>query len=210
MEQLESNSIKKRDNTKLVPAEAEKKKVNKVVKGQVGIKKKSLSQKAGEALLSNEAGGIGSYILSDVLIPAIKDTLADMATSAINMAFYGDTRGTRSSRSKGSNIYRGEIRSYENCYVNGRGADRREHGRDRYDLDNITFSSRGDAEEVLDTMIELIDRYDMATVGDLYDLIGEQTRTRDFNYGWTQLGAARIRPYGRGYVLELPRVESLA
>lgn len=209
MEQLESNSIKKRDNTKLAPAETEKKKVNKVVKGQVGIKKKSLGQKAGEALLSDEAGGIGSYIFSDVLIPAIKDTLADMAMSAINMAFYGDTRGTRTNRYKGSNIYRGEVRSYENCYVNGHGIDRRDRGRDRYDLDNITFSSRGDAEEVLDVMIDLIDRYDMATVGDLYDLIGEQTRTKDFNYGWTQLGGARIRPYGRGYVLELPRVEFL-
>ncbi len=209
MEQLESNSIKKRDDIKLTQAKAEKKKVSKVVKGQVGVKKKSFSQKAGEALLSDEAGGIGSYILSDVLIPAIKDTLADMATSAINMAFYGDTRGTRTNRSKGSNIYRGETRSYENCYVNSHGVDRRDRGRDRYDLDNITFSSRSDAEEVLDVMVDFIDRYDMVTVGDLYDLIGEQTRTKDFNYGWTQLGSARIRPYGRGYVLELPRVESL-
>lgn len=209
MEQLESNSIKRRDNTKLAPAEPEKKKATKVVKGQVGVKKKSIGQKAGEALLSDEAGGIGSYILSDVLIPAIKDTLADMATSAINMAFYGDTRGTRSSRSKGSNIYRGETRSYENCYVNNRGG-RPEHVRDRYNVDNITFSSRGDAEEVLDVMLDMIDKYEMVTVGDLYDLIGEPTRTKDFNYGWTQLGAARIRPYGRGYVLELPRVESLA
>lgn len=209
MEQLESNSIKRRDNTKLAPAEPEKKKVTKVVKGQVGVKKKTIGQKAGEALLSDEAGGIGSYILSDVLIPAIKDTLADMATSAINMAFYGDTRGTRSNRSKGFNIYRGETRSYENCYVNSHGG-RPERIRDHYNVDNITFSSRGDAEEVLDVMLDMIDRYDMVTVGDLYDLIGEPTRTKDFNYGWTQLGAARIRPYGRGYVLELPRVESLA
>ena len=208
MEQLESNSIKKRDITTPAPAETEKKKLKKVIKGEVGVKKKTLGQKAGEAFLSEETGGIGNYILSDVLIPAIKDTLADMATSAINMAFYGDTRGTRSSRSRGSSIYRGEVKSYENCYGN-RGGSRIETVRDRYDVGNIIFSSRGDAEEVLDTLLEAIDRYDMVTVGDLYDAIGEPTKTRDFNYGWTRLGNARIRPNGRGYILELPKVESL-
>lgn len=86
MEQFESNSIKRREDIANKDA-VEKKKLEKVTKHQITVKKKSLSQRASEALLSDEAPSIGSYILGDVLIPAIKDTLADMATSAINMAF---------------------------------------------------------------------------------------------------------------------------
>ena len=90
MEQFESNSIKRREDIANKDA-VEKKKLEKVTKHQITVKKKSLSQRASEALLSDEAPSIGSYILGDVLIPAIKDTLADMATSASNMAFYWDT-----------------------------------------------------------------------------------------------------------------------
>ena len=206
MEQFESNSIKRREDIANKDA-VEKKKLEKVTKHQITVKKKSLSQRASEALLSDEAPSIGSYILGDVLIPAIKDTLADMATSAINMAFYGDTRGGSRSRRSNSRVYRGEVRSYDRCY------DRPERPTARlsskYDVDNVIFETRSDAEAVLDVLLENIDRYNQVTVGEFYDSIGGQTRASDFNYGWYELGSARIKPTGNGYVLELPRPKAL-
>lgn len=209
MERFESNSIKRREDITNKDS-VEKKKIEKVTKHQITVKKKSLGQRAGEALLSDETPSIGSYILGDVLIPAIKDTLADMATSAINMAFYGDTRGLSRSRHNNTRIYRGEVRSYDRCYDRpGRSERSMARLNNKYDVDNVIFGTRSDAESVLDVLLENIDRYRQVTVGDYYDAIGEQTRASDFNYGWYELGTARIKPTGNGYVLELPRPQAL-
>ena len=59
MEQFESNSIKRREDIANKDA-VEKKKLEKVTKHQIMVKKKSLSQRASEALLSDEAPSIGS------------------------------------------------------------------------------------------------------------------------------------------------------
>lgn len=209
MEKIESNSIRSKEQRDK-KAVVEKKKIEKVVKNKATVQKKTFWQKTADSLFSTSGESIGSYLLGDVLIPAIKDTVVDSVTSAINMAFYGDTRGpSNRSRSTRSSISRGEWRSYDSYYNNERVRTVRDSPRDRYDVGNIEFATRGDAEEVLDILVDAVEMYDMVTVGDLYDAAGLQTRSTDYNYGWFALGGARIHPTKTGYVLELPRPEPL-
>ena len=80
MERLESNSITtgaKAAKKKPTKSE-ERQKIEKVVKNRVTTQKKSLGQKFGETFLSDETGGVGSYIFNDVLIPALKDTFVTL------------------------------------------------------------------------------------------------------------------------------------
>ena len=152
MERLESNSIAtgaKATKKKSTKSE-ERQKIEKVVKNRVTTQKKSLGQKFGETFLSDESEGVGSYIFNDVLIPALKDTFVDMVEGAINMAFYGDTR--RRSRGR-SSFSRGSV---ERVSYDDRFDDRRRRsaprGRARYDMDNIRFKTRADADLTLDTL----------------------------------------------------------
>lgn len=208
MERLESNSITTGTKaTKKKPTKAEERhKIEKVVKNRVTTQKKSLSQKFGETFLSDESGGVGSYIFNDVLIPALKDTFVDMVEGAINMAFYGDTRH----RSRGrSSISRGSVERipYEASFDRRRSAPR---GRARYEMDNLIFDSRADADTLLDTLTEYLDQYGSVSVGDVFESIDIPTQANDFHYGWYELGGAHIRKSRNGgYVLEMPRLEEL-
>lgn len=212
MEKLESNSISsgKPASGKRSPSkQEEREKIEKIVKGHVSKQKKSIGQKLGESLLSEESDGVGSYIFNDVLLPAVKDTIVDMVTGAINMAFYGDTRGP-GRRSSGSRFSRGsaEVVSYDRRY-GSRGRDTVPRGRARYDVDNIVFGSRQEADEVLDVLLDYIDRYEVVTVADFYQALDMPTQSTDFKYGWASLGRARIHPSRGGYVLEMPKVEPI-
>lgn len=211
MERLESNSIATGTKaTKKKPTKAEERhKIEKVVKNRVTTQKKSLSQKFGETFLSDESGGVGSYIFNDVLIPALKDTFVDMVEGAINMAFYGDTRHRSRSRSSFS---RGSIEHvpYDASFDSRSRRRSAPRGRARYEMDNLRFDSRADADTLLDTLTEYLDQYGSVSVGDVFESIDIPTQANDFHYGWYELGGAHIRKArDGGYILELPRLEEI-
>lgn len=181
------------------------KRVTKVVKNTVQVKKKSDVRKLADAFISDEAANVKSYVLLDVIIPTIKETIVDIIKDSVEMIFLGGTGRSNKKRSGGSSA------SYVS-YRNFSDRDRRDNRRDepgprsRFDLDSITFASRADAEEVLEQMRDVIDTYKTVRVGDLYDLIDQTAPYTAHDYGWTSLRNAYVeRVRGGGYMLKLPR-----
>ena len=150
-------------------------------------------------VISEEAGDVKNYIVMDVLIPAFKKTIVDVVENGIEMLM-GTTGRSSSSRSKGSKI------SYTSYYDDDRRSSR--SGR-RYDstldYDDIIFDTRGDAEVVLDSMFEVLDRYKVVTIADYYDLCGERCPHTANRYGWTDLSNASVVRIRDGYTIRLPR-----
>ena len=133
----------------------------------------------------------------DVLVPAVKKAISDIVVNGIDMILYGEAGHTKK-RSTSSYI------SY-NKYSDRR--DEREYSRARvgYSYDDIILDSRGEAEEVLDRMFELLDTYQFVSVADLYDLVGVTGNYTDNKYGWTNLRGAEAVRVRDGYVLKLPK-----
>lgn len=179
-------------------AEERTKKVDKVVTGKVKTKKKSEMSKFKDVFISEDVSNVKSYIFLDVLIPAIKKALSDIIVNGSDMMLYGDTRDRK--RSGSSSTYR----NYSSSRKEDRGSDRRRIG---YDFDDVILDSRGEAEEVLSRMDELMDTYGVVSVADLYDLVGISCNYTDNKYGWT--GSLRtadvVRVRDGGYMLKLPR-----
>ena len=73
--------------------------------------------------------------------------------------------------------------------------------------DEIIIASRGEAEEIIDKMNEIIVNYDVVSVADLYEMIGYDKKSRytDFNYGWSDLRGAKAVRVPDGFLLDLPR-----
>lgn len=175
----------------------ESKKLEKVVNGSVKVRKKSHLK---EALISEDASNIKSYIVIDVLIPAIKKAISDIVKNGIEMLLYGDSGRRNGQLSPSSSV------SYRDYY------DRRD---DRYrpnpsqrqgrSIDDLVIESRGEAEEVLTRMDELLETYKMVTVADFYDLVGVTCDYTDNNYGWTSLRSAEVVRVRDGYIIKLPR-----
>jgi hypothetical protein len=78
-----------------------------------------------------------------------------------------------------------------------------------HDFDEIILGTRVEATEVIDRLYDIIAKYEMATVSDLYDLIGVTGSWTDDKWGWVDLRGAGVTRVRNGYLLALPRPEPL-
>ena len=192
MEIYQSNSHKSKELANEQPVE-EKKKVEKVVVGQVKVKKKGGLGKVFRNIVSEDAKDVKTYLISDIVIPTIKKTITD----TVDMILYG---GSRKNRSVTSRV------SYRSFYDEPRSRDVREPVTTvGYNYDDIIIPTRGEAEEVLSGMNDILDRYQIVSVADLYDLVGLTGNYTDNKYGWTNLRDADVQRVRDGYMLKLPR-----
>ena len=175
------------------------KKIQKVVHGKVKTKPKSGMSKITDIFISEDAANVKSYIVMDVLVPAVKKAISDIVRDGIDMILYGESRGRRNSTSSSYVSYRDYSRSDD------RDRFRDSRTRSGYNHDDIILESRGEAEEVLTRMDELIDTYGVVSVADLYDLIGKSCEYTDNKYGWTNIRNAEPIRVRDGYMLKLPK-----
>lgn len=189
------------------------KKVEKVVTGKVKRQKQGLFKRFTKVFLEDDTKSVGDYIVHDVLIPAAKSLICDMIGwgGFAEMLLFGDRRRRRG---QGSSLGRGTV-SYGSFYktLDRNSLDRPRElsrsGRIRHDFDEIILESRGEAEEVIAHLNDMIVDYGQATVSDLYDLVGITPSFTDEKYGWTDLrGSGVVRVRG-GYLLDLPRPQLL-
>ncbi len=179
-----------------------KKRVEKVVKGTVRTRKKSEVRKFADSFIKSDASSTKNYIVEDVLIPAAKKTIADMITGGLNMILFGDSRRDNSRIGGSTTSY---TRYYDKVGGGGSFRDSGSTSRNALNYDDLVFENRGEADLVLTRMDELIETYGMATVSDLYDLVGKSCDWTYDKYGWTSLRNARVVSVGNGYVLDLPK-----
>ena len=174
----------------------QRKKQEKVVQGKVRRKKKSEVRKWKDTFISKDAEDVKSYIIMDVIVPTIKNTILDV----VSMCLFGDT--VKRSRNHNTVSYN---RDYSSASQSGR-TNRRNTTSSRYDFDDIIFDSRGEAEDVLDHMGEIMDAYNgVVTVADFYDLAGVTGTWTDNNYGWTNLSRATVQRTRDGFIINLPK-----
>jgi hypothetical protein len=202
MAEYKPNSHKSKAESTEV-ATTEEKKVKKVVSGKVS-KKENNTRKFAGLFVSEDAANVKSYVLMDVLVPAIKKAISDIVTDGIDMILYGETRGKRS-RSSGGVSYRSYYDDRDRR-DRDRGRDRGGHGMSgRFDYEDIVFESRGDAELVREQMLDILDQYGMVTVADMYDLAGETAPYTASKYGWFNIRTAEVTRIRNGYILKLPK-----
>ena len=174
------------------------KRVDKVVKGGVRTRKKTGISKLAGVFISDDVNNVGEYLVMDILVPTLKKA----ALSTLDMILNGGTP-TYTGRSERSKV---TYRSYGSYYDEPRERRGSASVRTRFDYDDIVFDSRGDAEAVLDEMINVLDRYKCVTVADLYDLAELTQPYTSKKYGWTSLRTAEVvRLNGGGYIIKLPK-----
>ena len=147
---------------------------------------------------AEDARNVKSYLIYDILIPKIRETVDKMITEGSHMIFLGspDAKSADTSRSY-TKYYRGS--------ESGRSA----YDRSAYDIRTPKFYTEIEANDVLDQLEDMLDRYGLVRVGDLYDLMGWKFNHTDNNYGWRDLRTARIVRERDQYILKLPRVVCL-
>jgi hypothetical protein len=175
-------------------------------------KKKSLGKKFMDTFISDDITNVKSYIIHGVLVPAAKDTITDIVQgvmdavkTGLEVALFGEQARTSRGRRDSGRTYV----SYDKYSSRDKRDDRREsyaaRNRATHNFDDIVFETRNDAEEVLNSLIDYIEKYDEANVAVLYDLVGVNESYTDHKYGWRNLSSASVSRNRDGYVLNLPR-----
>lgn len=202
MTDYKSNSIKNRNDEK-------KTVVKKVTKGNVSVKK---GNKVGGLLgniITTEAKSVKDYVLHDILIPTIVDTVVNVIKTSVDMTFYGEVRHNKNrSRIGGSRI------SYSDYYDDRRRSSRPEN-RSRVSsrgisCEDIEFDTREDANAVLSKMDDVLEQYDSVSMADVFEAAGYTGNgPSDRDYGWRNLRDAAVIRTREGYSLRLPRAKEL-
>lgn len=215
MEEFPSNSIK--PNKPAKDAKKEPKKVDKVVTGQVVTRKKPLGKRFAETFVQGDAKGVAGYVVFDVLIPAAKDMVVDAGQEALQRMIYGEssTHRRRASHRAGefgridySGISRGVSKTIRREDPRSTAVPNR-RARATHNFDQHVLETRVEAEEVIDRLFDLVSQYEVATVRDLYDLLGETPNFTDEKWGWYDLRGAGVSRVRGGYLLDLPRPEPI-
>lgn len=196
MEDYKSNSDRSRQEK-----ESEKK-VEAVIAGTAKTRKKSDAQKFADVFIAEDANNVKSYILMEVIVPAVKKAISDIVTTGIDMILYGEAGRSR----KNGTASKASYRSYyerDSERVRAGSVNNRRSG---FDYDDILFDTRGDAEAVLDAMNDIISQYGTVSVADVYDLARVPNDNFNMNrYGWTNISGATAIHVREGYILKLPR-----
>lgn len=182
-----------------------KKEIKKVVKGEVKTRKKPVGKRIIEALLPKEDISVKDYIMFDVIVPCIKDTILD----SISMVFYGTT-SRRDRKFRKANT--GTRISYASYYKDDDDRrDRRDPGRrESSSIDDIIFETRAEAQDVLNNLADIIDEYGSASIADFCDLCGVTEEYTDHKYGWTDVSKSTVEAVrGGGFVINLPRARQI-
>lgn len=180
-------------------------------------RKKGLGSKIAASFTGDDAQSTGEYVLFDVIIPTAKAMLSDAVSQGFERLLFGTSSSRSPRRDRGSMSDRQRYSSHSRR-DRDRDRDRGPHspyprreergreGRNSRDVGNVVVDTRGEAEEVLDTLTEMINKFDVASVGDLYDLVGISSEFTDNKFGWDADAWNRpdFRRVRDGYLLDLP------
>ena len=199
MGEYASNSHKSKEKrSEQVP----EKKVEKIVSGSVKAKKKSGLQKITNVFVPEDVDNVKSYILEDIVVPAVKDIILDAVKAVLGVKSSGDRRPTVSKVS-----YR---KYYEDPAQNSRRNYNAQSSIGGCDFDDIYFNTRTEAENVLTAMDEIVASYKIVSVADYFDLVGVDGPWTGNNYGWTDnIRNARVVKTRDGYTIKFPRANPI-
>lgn len=174
-------------------------KIDKVVTGNVKIKKKNEMQKFIDNFVSEDASNIKSYIFLDVLIPSFKKLIDDVITKGKDIILYGEKASSKNSPiSKISyNKYYDETPNY---YYKRNSI---------YDYDDLIIEDREEAIRILNMMNEILSKYNVVSVANFYELAGAKCPYTANKYGWTDLKGSSVIHTRNGYIVKLPKASPL-
>lgn len=211
-----SNSHKVTQGAQPKPKKKEKEPLKPVVTGEVIVKKRPLGRKFKDVFFGGEFKMAAHYIVTGVMVPAVRNMIVDATTMGIERIIYGESSAQQRRRGVMPEVTRSKFSygaiSSRDPRVRGNLPDQApvySPSRTIRGISDITLISREEAEMVLDRLNDIIDEYDVASVADLHELTGLPTAYTDNNYGWSSLANASVRQTRDGFLLDLPPAEKI-
>src|SRR5689334_18255100 len=181
----QSNSNKSKDQEKKTVVKKEE--IVKIVTADVIEKPKGLGHKFKTIFFGGDFKQAMRTVAGDVILPAIRSLIVESVSKGAERVIYGDSYTRRREVD-----YRPRVQ-YNNPFrqpdprTMGRVPDQgpRSYRVNRRDVNDIIIQSRDEAEAVVERLIDVIDKYEFVSVGDLNGILGLESSHVDEKWGWT-------------------------
>lgn len=183
---------------------ASDKRVDKVVKSAVKLKPKSGIQNITGDFFKEDIKTVVGYVITDIALPKIKELIFEAGKGALFKALWGgDARKDSSTRMPIDYV------SYRNFSSSSSVSAPVESRSKTPKYDEIAFTTRGDAERVLEELKAIQGRYGLVRLADLYEAVGITPEHTYYKFGWMNVMNTRIESSPEGYYLKLPRAAAI-
>jgi hypothetical protein len=190
--------------------------IKQVTSAETGRRKRGLGRQFKDAFIVGTGRDAMGYVVEDVVVPAIRDTLSEALQGGIERLIYGPREG-RAHRPRSSSLFSGPNMGHVNYSGLSTSASKQppprtlsRRARARHSFDELVIPSLQEANDVIDRMYDILARYGQVTVANLYSLTGIESSHTDMKWGWTNLrGTRAVRLRQGGFLLDLPTPEEL-
>ena len=180
----------------------------KPITNNVAVKKESEFKRFKKNFFAEDTKTVKGQVFTSVIIPGIQRLITDMVKTGIDVLIYGG-------RSKDHRDSRAGYVSYSSYSNRGTRSEYNKipeavySKKDAFSFNEVVLFDRGEAEEVLDSLIDQIDRYGMVSVADFYDMVGQSAPYTANKYGWRNLDNVGIDRVRDGYSINFPKATPL-
>ena len=209
------------DKSKEEKPKLEEKKIEKVISGEVVVRKKSIGRKFKEIFFGGEIKSVARSIASDVLLPGLRDLVYNVTARGVEKMVYGESMRDRRRYNQprtqyynnptplsGSRIYYGPD-PRERVVLPDQPPRIPPRRGSNSNLIELIIPTRADAELVVEMLLDIIDKYGVASVADLYEFVGYPSHYTDNAWGWRYLKTVQVRQINEGYMIDLPQPDPI-
>lgn len=178
-------------------------------------KKRSFGSRFKDLIFVAGPEEVKESLIEDVIKPSIRDFIADMLYTAVDVAVYGRS-GTGRKHRKGGRVTVGndkELTDYNGIFSRGRKKPKKTNG---YDFKDVRFDDRHDADNAFEELYDMLCEKNVVDVATYYDIAREngghvlvEEDHTDRDWGWRSLEGTGYHRDGDGYALLLPKPEWL-
>lgn len=188
--------------------------VEKVIVGEVVTRPMPLGTKFKTIFFGSSAKDVARFVAESVLLPALRKLVVDTVSEGAQRMMYGGSQQSmrRTPEYRPRVTYNNPIQRpalYPADPRSGRANLPDQYGTNRREGNQIIFANREEAELVLERLLDIINQFDVASLADLYDLVGLPTTHVDNKWGWTFMPGVQIRQVREGFLLDLPAAEPI-
>ena len=185
------------------------KNIERVTSGEVTRKKKSLRKQFQEVFIAGTMKSAATYVAFEVLLPELREMISNIVSQGTDKLLWGEKGRRRTGSTTPSSGPTGYVSYNRPPWAAAPQRALSRQARARHNFDEIILSSRVEAEEVIDRLYDVVNRYESASVADLYELVGLSSTHTDNKWGWSSIRGAGVTRVRDGYLLDLPDPEPL-
>lgn len=178
-----------------------------------GLVEKTLAQKFKDSFKPQNLEGMGTNLVLNIVVPAIKETIMNLGTAALEswLGPYKKKPTQYGGYGYGTTVYSNYSAYYDRTggMYSQQTVQNQPVKTGKPDYHTIVMNSKEAANRVLDLMVNCLEKYDSVSIKNLYEAIGARGDWTDDSWGWTDLSAARVVQVHNGWLIDLPNAVPL-